>query len=348
MMLAVNWFMIRALKTRYIPMSAGHGCMGRCCRKYGPCILTAVAAPLILADLCRHVAGDLNIWPWCGDPSVQRGLFPRVNESWTDACFWSSTEYVCNIPCCVPGNNTVASTNDLSMNYLLQYDNTSQRNYQRSFSQFCGLSADGEMMPIHGAPYTNPNCTCGGDACDQNKSPADQMALLDATDPALGALRVLAEGDKQDGNFPQGFGPDPTEPWDAAFGPWWPEYPQLDEVQLKRIKDQALLGGLDAESTPDCNCDNCVPPEQENIHHLSFIGVLFTIFFTYTGFVLLATGTLWNADILHKLAEMKKKWRLLRARRAKQRNKSGAVQQGSDDDRSTPLLGGSSKDGDQI
>ena len=58
-----------------------------------------------------------------------------------------------------------------------------------------------EASPIHGANYTNPNCTCGGAPCLQSKSPTDQMALLDATDPALGALRVLAEGDKQPGEL---------------------------------------------------------------------------------------------------------------------------------------------------
>ena len=304
MMLAVNWFMYRSLKTRYIPMGGGDGCLGRKCRLYGPCILTAVAAPLILADLCRHVSGDLGLWPWCGDPSQQNGHFGRVNESWGDACFWSSTEYVCNIPCCVPGDNTVHSTNDLNVNYLLK-TNADGSNYQASFSDHCGMSANGVVGPTLNAPLTNPNCTCAGGPCDPQSSPHDQQALQ-TTSWSANLLAGLGVGDVQDSNYPQGFGPvqKDTTTQDAFLPPYWPSYPQLDTKTLAYVKAQAVIGnvGVDPATIPDCNCDNCVPPEQENIHHLSFIGVLFTICFTYTGFVLLAVGTLWNADIIHKLA----------------------------------------------
>ena len=328
MMVAVNWFMFRSLKTRYIPMEGGNGCCGRKCRLYGPCILTMLAAPLILADLCRHVMGDLNLWPWCGDPSMQRGLFGRVNESWTDACFWSSTEYVCNIPCCVPGNNSVASTNDFSMNYYLQ-TNPDGTNYQLSFIDNCGLGGpDGRS--IVDAPHTNPNCTCGGGQCDPKKSPIDQMALASTTDE-LGLLAFLLPGATQDDNYPQGFGPmaTTTTDGDAFLPPHWPTYPQLTPKTLAFVHAQAVIGnvGVPPADIPDCNCDNCVPPEQENIHHLSFIGVLFTICFTYSGFVLLATGTLWNADIIHKLQDISKKWKKLRAKINR-----------SSDDKTSPLL----------
>jgi hypothetical protein len=51
----------------------------------------------------------------------------------------------------------------------------------------------------------------------------------------------------------------------------------------------------------------------ENLTHLSLIGVLFTIVFTYSGFLLLAAGTLYNADIVKKLAAIRDKWTRLRA-----------------------------------
>ena len=289
-------------------MEGGQGCCGRKCKLYGPCILTLVAAPLILADLCRHVAGDLGIWAWCGDPAQQNGHFGRVNESWTDACFWSSTEYVCNIPCCVPGDNSVHSTNDLSLNYLLITNATDGTNYQASFSDHCGLSATGTTGPILGAPRTNPNCTCGGAACNTTKVPTDYYTTnaLMAEDWEAQLLAGLEPGDVQDSNYPQGFGPlsKTTKNSDAFLPPHWPAYPQLDAPTLAFVKAQAVIGnvGVDPADIPDCNCDNCVPPGQENIHHLSFIGVLFTICFTYSGFVLLASGTLWNADIIHKLS----------------------------------------------
>jgi len=50
----------------------------------------------------------------------------------------------------------------------------------------------------------------------------------------------------------------------------------------------------------------------ENVSCLSPIGVVFTIIFTYTGFILLFIGTMWNANLVHKLKEIRRQWRLLR------------------------------------
>lgn len=59
---------------------------------------------------------------------------------------------------------------------------------------------------------------------------------------------------------------------------------------------------------------HCIPDDMENMTNLSFIGVLFTIVFTYSGFICLALGTLWNADICSKCSDMKQQWRELRAK----------------------------------
>lgn len=167
------------------------------------------------------------------------------------------------------------------------------------------------------------------DHATQKKSPSDQVEFL-TSDWNAELLAGLLKGDTQDSNYPQGFGPikKDTKTDNAFLPPYWPAYPQLDNKTLALVKAQAIIGnvGVPPAEIPDCNCDNCVPPEQENIHHLSFIGVLFTIIFTYTGFVLLATGTLWNADIIHKLAEIKTKWKKLRAKQKKS------------DDKTRPLL----------
>eukprot|EP01004_Peranema_trichophorum_P004138 NODE_307_length_2984_cov_95.594547_g265_i0.p1 GENE.NODE_307_length_2984_cov_95.594547_g265_i0~~NODE_307_length_2984_cov_95.594547_g265_i0.p1 ORF type:complete len:770 (+),score=165.48 NODE_307_length_2984_cov_95.594547_g265_i0:178-2487(+) len=61
----------------------------------------------------------------------------------------------------------------------------------------------------------------------------------------------------------------------------------------------------------ECTC-HCIPDNEENMKHLSPMGILFTIFFTYLGFVLLAFGTLWNASIIDKLKEIRETWRELR------------------------------------
>ncbi len=71
----------------------------------------------------------------------------------------------------------------------------------------------------------------------------------------------------------------------------------------------------EAESTSD-----------ENLTHLSTIGILFTIVCTYSGFILLAVGTLWNANIMSKIKVIRSKWRQLRAQAAarKQASLAGA------------------------
>jgi len=51
---------------------------------------------------------------------------------------------------------------------------------------------------------------------------------------------------------------------------------------------------------------------EETMHCLSPMGVLFTIVFTYLGFALLVVGTMWNANIVDKLSEIRQEWRRLR------------------------------------
>jgi hypothetical protein len=55
--------------------------------------------------------------------------------------------------------------------------------------------------------------------------------------------------------------------------------------------------------------DDC--PE-ETMHCLSLMGVLFTIVATYLGFALLVWGTMWNANIIDKLKEIRQEWKRLR------------------------------------
>jgi len=54
--------------------------------------------------------------------------------------------------------------------------------------------------------------------------------------------------------------------------------------------------------------------EAENMSCLSFTGWLFTVVFTYSGFLLLFIGTMWNANIIAKFKEIRQKWIALRNR----------------------------------
>lgn len=61
--------------------------------------MVALAAPLVMADLFRHILQDTDLWRECGD----NDSFSRVNVSWDDdACRWSSSQYRCTLQCCVP------------------------------------------------------------------------------------------------------------------------------------------------------------------------------------------------------------------------------------------------------
>jgi len=51
---------------------------------------------------------------------------------------------------------------------------------------------------------------------------------------------------------------------------------------------------------------------EETMRCLSVMGVLFTIIATYAGFTLLVIGTMWNANIIDKLKELKEEWKRLR------------------------------------
>jgi len=58
---------------------------------------------------------------------------------------------------------------------------------------------------------------------------------------------------------------------------------------------------------------DCVPNSDENMGHLSLVGVLFTIVCTYTGFLMLFIGVLWNANIIKKCKDIKRQWTEIRA-----------------------------------
>jgi hypothetical protein len=71
-------------------------------------------------------------------------------------------------------------------------------------------------------------------------------------------------------------------------------YPYLGKYHI------ACVGGDINNEAPKC---------------LNAVGIIFTYAITYTGFILLAIGTLWNANIVKKLREIRAQWRALRASR---------------------------------
>jgi len=60
---------------------------------------------------------------------------------------------------------------------------------------------------------------------------------------------------------------------------------------------------------------NCLHSNNERIACLSTIGFVFTILFTYSGFVLLAVATMWNANITEKIRKFREKWKEIREKK---------------------------------
>jgi len=219
MMIIVDAFMIHTLKQRRREPTAW--------RKYGPMILCFIATPLILAEPMRHILGDTGLWQWCGDNTD----FPRVNQTWNEGCYGSSTEYLCDVPCCIPQSEL------------------------NSTAMYPGI-------------------------LDDDRSPAMQEEL--------DTLSKLF--------------PNPVDAQNVKLG----IFPEIDFAQY----GDTFLNSTSGEY--ECTCQ-CVV--HENMFHLAPVGWIFTVTLTYLGFIGLAIGSLWNANIVQKCSKMKKEWRALRGTR---------------------------------
>lgn len=253
MMIVVLVFAVRGLKHRY----------GNCYKRYGPLFIIAVAAVLIMAEPTRHVVSDYNIWALCWnnpkDALGQPNYMVRINQTWNDRCAWSSLEYKCNIPCCVP-----------------------EADYNTSFP--------------HGVKYPETK----------------NDTVLDLTDPAWRNhfLRYKCFNAS-----------DPDQYQDTKFCDKGGDTCSKPNCPLE-LKTEAY----------ECVCDKCV--FDETFGYLAPVGLVFTITLTYCGFVLLAIGSLWNADIVSKIKKLKAQCRKLRERQERKKAEEQLQQTGMDD----PLL----------
>lgn len=107
-------------------------------------------------------------------------------------------------------------------------------------------------------------------------------------------------------------GPELGRPWCNKFGPLVVTscaVPLVLADQLRHVLQDTNVwppGPWPGSSQyrPDCG--------SETMACLSAVGWVFTFAFTYTGFVLIAIGTMWNSNLLEKCGEFRAKWRELR------------------------------------
>lgn len=95
--------------------------------------------------------------------------------------------------------------------------------------------------------------------------------------------------------------PNCDQPKDSVDYQYHGPAPLIDDTQYEYI------------TRLECRCDACVI--DETMQYLAPVGWIFTVTLTYTGFVLLAIGALWNANIVAKLKKLKGKCAELKAQR---------------------------------
>lgn len=258
--------------------ATGHRSYKPSLHRWGPIFLLSFAIPFIMADLCRHIIQDYGGWAECGN----NGIYTRINttDPYPASCAWSSNQYICENTCCVPtwgAGNTTEDWGSPQSTYFPAKDATVG-------AQFAVSST---------STPTELRFPAGFDANKQPWRIFTSPLVLDAT----GTINI-AEGGKNkyiSGTCKYGKNPNTG-------------YCFLTDQTLS-YEDQ--LGQLNGGS---CDCDSCLPNKHESIGHLSPVGIVFTIIFTYTGFILLAVAVMWNADISSKLKKIGQQWQDLRAR----------------------------------
>lgn len=261
----------------YRPASSGHRSRLPRGKRWGPLATFCLAVPLIMADLCRHLAQDGGLWLECG----HNPFYNRVNSTdpFPAQCAWSSSQYRCDVACCVPTFDAMPSGGvgwTSPQTYYFPAPNSTA-------PQFATLGANGTVVY---APTFN-------------KSLLPYRVFAVPFVPSASGASAASPGGKSDDECV--YGVNRETGYCYLVSPLAP--PEVQRAQLPQ-----------KDGHGSCDCDECQP--SENMANLSGVGILFTICFTYTGFILLSVAVLWNANIVSKMRRVRARWRELRGNRA--------------------------------
>ena len=265
--------------------------------RWGPFLLFSLAVPLILADLVRHLLQDHGVWAECGNnPSYSR---INTTDPFPPSCLWSSS----------------------------QYRRAARRRPRPA------PPPPRHPPPPPPPPPPRPRRRCEHQCCvsvwqEVGRGAAPSYGWVPPSPDFFPDAQAVASGAPQfatlrpDGSlyFPPSF--------DRAVQPYRVFTPPLvlyaDNTRNPLTGPPASASdcphglnnasgycNLHANASAACSCDSCTP--HEDIAHLSPVGWIFTIVCTYTGFLLLAAAVLWNANVHRKLADVRERWRALRA-----------------------------------
>lgn len=262
-------------------------------RRWGPLCLLCLAAPLILADIVRHVLQDVGAWPGCGNNPT----FSRANSSdpFPRSCLWSSSQYRCEIACCVPTWLPVPNASAAGQPEYAWFPQQSAlwpAAASENGLQFGTLRPDGSL-------YLPPQFERGAAREPYAAFSAPLARFADGS-----RLRRAAHA------------PDCAHGTNGATGACLLADPSLPRAaQLAALPLRSPSQPQDALRNPrECGCETCTV--HEDMAHLSPMGWALTVVATYSGFALLAAAVLWNADFRAQLRKVGAEWRALRARGA--------------------------------
>jgi hypothetical protein len=267
---------------------------------YGPTILAVVATILIMADLWRHVLQDTGVWP--------EKIFSEMKQADIVVGYQTS-----------PTADTATSVG--------QYYSPENGKLEQG-----SLAISNQVFEVQDFNMTlcfdRPVQSGHHDAGDESFI----IWALGTHSYTLDSLKHSADPlDRQDSNPTMNWLSD-QKPFKTLSDPkasnqvslWWTK---LSSEQLRicltatgpLVTSRAWLGlgftkplGIGSSQYVFNPARNCMHDNNERVGCLSTIGAIFTIVFTYSGFVLLAISTMWNANITEKIKKFREKWKEIR------------------------------------
>lgn len=274
---------------------------------WGPTIVAAVATCLIMADLTRHCLQDLNVWP--------SHIFFGMKES----------DIVVGLT--LPDGDAAAGASMLRTYYAPE-NGVLEENEELSLLGDKNFTvADGQISMCFTRQIDAGHHTLS----DQFTYPMFSIGYHDGTGSTIGLKHTGDPMDRgvvsSDVDFTQSSKKPVTLTEDASLRnvtlTWVVRGENVEICTTAKgpgLSDENYLGfgftkplGV-GSSQYILNFPKCTHENDERMACLSTVGIVFTIFLTYTGFILLAVSTMWNADIVKKVKTFREKWKEIRAR----------------------------------
>lgn len=279
---------------------------GGSCHVYGPTILAVVATMLIMADLFRHVLQDTNVWPekvFLG--MKQSDIVVGFQNSSTSNSALVDQYYA-------PENNGAFTTGALTISN--QVFVSSSFSVTMCFSRpvhsghYDATDESFVIWAIGPHTYTLDTLVHSADPLSMSDSNptinwlSDPVKALTLSDPAAINQVNMSWNVLNNGS---------SSAISICVTATGPQVSSRTWVGLG-FTTPLGIGSSQYVFNPD---RNCLHSNNERIACLSTVGFVFTILFTYSGFILLAIATMWNADITKKIRNFREKWKEIRAKR---------------------------------